>query len=114
MWNTITYCVVAMSGTQGLKHHGLAIQLRGGPIRTQPCWSRLHQQVWYAESQQSRHLLTCCVRLSPEKEPERFVALAEELQRQGSLSRLGLRPILCGSARGVASRTLDCMCFCMT
>ena len=47
--------------------------------------------------------LTCCVRLSPEKEPERFVALVEELARRGSLTRLSVVPMLCGSATGVPS-----------
>ncbi len=61
------------------------------------------KRVWCAGAQHRRHLLACCVRLSPEKEPERFVALAEQLQRQGSLSRLGLTPILCGSAKGGGS-----------
>lgn len=35
-----------------------------------------------------RRYLTCCVRLSPEKEPERFVALVEELSASGALQRL--------------------------
>lgn len=37
----------------------------------------------------ARPYLTCCVRLSPEKEPHRFVELVAELQRRGALERLG-------------------------
>ena len=48
-----------------------------------------------------RMYLTCCVRLSPEKEPDRFAALVEELARRGSLTRLSVVPMLCGSASGV-------------
>lgn len=45
-----------------------------------------------------RSYLTCCVRLSPEKEPHRFVELVEELARQGSLQRLAITPLMCASA----------------
>ncbi len=47
-----------------------------------------------------RKFLTCCVRLSPEKEPERFVAVVEQLATAGALQRLGIVPLLCGSAKG--------------
>ncbi|BDA42205.1 hypothetical protein COCOBI_03-0920 [Coccomyxa sp. Obi] len=47
-----------------------------------------------------RKHLTCCVRLSPEKEPERFVALVEQLAGSGALQRLGIIPLMCGSASG--------------
>ena len=40
------------------------------------------------------------MRLSPEKEPQRFVELAEALQARGALARLGLTPLLCASATG--------------
>ena len=56
---------------------------------------------WAAGGGQSRRLLACCVRLSPEKEPQRFVELAEALQARGALARLGLTPLLCASASGV-------------
>jgi glycosyltransferase involved in cell wall biosynthesis len=36
-----------------------------------------------------RPYLTCCVRLSPEKEPHRFVELVAELERRGALRRHG-------------------------
>ncbi len=55
-----------------------------------------------AGSHNSRRLLLCCVRLSPEKEPERFVALVEQLQSRGALARLGLTPLLCASATSEA------------
>ena len=45
-----------------------------------------------------RRLLTCCVRLSPEKEPGSFVRLCAELVRRGVLldgSRHELVPVLC-------------------
>jgi hypothetical protein len=42
-----------------------------------------------------RRYLACCVRLSAEKEPHRFVELLEELQRRGSLQRLGVQPLMC-------------------
>ena len=47
-----------------------------------------------------RKYLTCCVRLSPEKEPERFVRLVEHLAKSGALQRLGIVPLMCGSATG--------------
>ncbi|KAL4423282.1 hypothetical protein ABPG77_004551 [Micractinium sp. CCAP 211/92] len=45
----------------------------------------------------SRRYLTCCVRLSAEKEPHRFVDLVLELQRRGALERLGVVPLMAGS-----------------
>lgn len=39
-----------------------------------------------------RPYLLCCVRLSPEKEPLRFVELVEELQASGHLARLQVEP----------------------
>mmetsp|Transcript_13301 Transcript_13301/g.47230 ORF Transcript_13301/g.47230 Transcript_13301/m.47230 type:complete len:405 (+) Transcript_13301:128-1342(+) len=42
----------------------------------------------------ARKWLTCCVRLSPEKEPERFVKLVEALAASGALTRLGLVPYM--------------------
>lgn len=52
---------------------------------------------------QSRPYLTCCVRLSSEKEPQRFVELMEELAARGALGTdgpggLGVTPLLIGSA----------------
>lgn len=55
--------------------------LRPGPQRCQP-----------------RPYLTCCVRLSPEKEPHRFVELVQELARQDSLQQLGIQPLMCASS----------------
>ncbi|KAI8474837.1 MAG: hypothetical protein J3K34DRAFT_517917 [Monoraphidium minutum] len=46
----------------------------------------------------ARPYLTCCVRLSPEKEPLRFVELVAELQRRGALQRHGLVPLMVGAA----------------
>jgi len=43
-----------------------------------------------------RDLLLCCVRLSPEKEPHRFVEVVERLARRGVLSELGVVPALVG------------------
>jgi len=45
-----------------------------------------------------RVLLACCVRLSAEKEPRRFVELAEALARRGAFERLLLKPALVGRA----------------
>lgn len=48
-------------------------------------------------------MLTCCVRLSPEKEPESFVRLCAELVRRGVLldgSKHELVPVLCASTKG--------------
>jgi hypothetical protein len=39
------------------------------------------------------------VRLSPEKEPLRFVELVEQLVGSGVLARLGVTPLLCGAAK---------------
>lgn len=48
----------------------------------------------------SRPYLMCCVRLSAEKEPQRFVELVEAMAARGSLARLGLTPLLvAGAAR---------------
>ncbi|KAI7843143.1 hypothetical protein COHA_003314 [Chlorella ohadii] len=47
--------------------------------------------------QAGRRFLTCCVRISPEKEPHRFVEAVEELQRRGSLQRLGVTPLMAGA-----------------
>jgi hypothetical protein len=47
--------------------------------------------------QAGRRFLTCCVRISPEKEPHRFVEAVEELQRRGCLDRLGLTPLMAGA-----------------
>lgn len=46
--------------------------------------------------QAQRRYLTCCVRLSPEKEPHRFVELLEALQRRGALERLSVLPLMAG------------------
>ncbi|KAK9817271.1 hypothetical protein WJX72_012093 [[Myrmecia] bisecta] len=50
------------------------------------------------QGRQERKYLTCCVRLSPEKEPERFVELIEHLAKAGWLHQLQVTPLLCGSA----------------
>ena len=47
---------------------------------------------------EERPYLLCCVRLSPEKEPERFVELVEELSARGTLQELNLTPYLIGVA----------------
>eukprot|EP00798_Chlamydomonas_sp_ICE-L_P013836 gene13836-19757_t len=47
----------------------------------------------------SRPYLTCCVRLSPEKEAELFVGLVEELGKRGLLQTLNLVPLMVGSAK---------------
>jgi hypothetical protein len=47
-----------------------------------------------------RRHLTCCVRLSPEKEAHRFVELLEELQGRGALARLRVVPAMCGAGWG--------------
>ena len=60
--------------------------------------------VWSAGCGGTRRLLACCVRLSLEKEPQRFVALAEALQRRGALARHRLTPLLCASATGCVLR----------
>lgn len=49
------------------------------------------------QAAQGRRFLTCCVRISPEKEPHRFVEAVEELQRRGSLERLGVTPLMAGA-----------------
>ena len=54
-----------------------------------------------------RHLITCCVRLSDEKEPERFVRLVENLAERKAFDgvfgyKVGLRPV--GSPRTGAAR----------
>ena len=47
------------------------------------------------EGGQARSLLTCCVRLSPEKEPQRFVELVEALAASGLLQQLQVLFLCC-------------------
>ena len=47
-----------------------------------------------------RKYFTCCVRLSPEKEPGRFIALLEWLNRQEEFKASGIVPVLCASTQG--------------
>ncbi len=47
-----------------------------------------------------RYLLTCAVRISPEKEPGRFVDLAVQLARRGALERCGAVPLMFGAGWG--------------
>lgn len=49
-------------------------------------------------TQAARTYLTCVVRLSSEKEPERFAALVEQLAARGALTRHGLVPFLLAAA----------------
>ena len=49
-----------------------------------------------SKAKDGRRFLTCAVRLSREKMPERFVELMESLAPH--LARLGLTPLLCGAA----------------
>lgn len=49
------------------------------------------------ERSRARKYLTCCVRLSPEKEPHRFVHALCTLQARGTLERLGITPFMCGA-----------------
>lgn len=55
-----------------------------------------------------RRYLTCVSRLSPEKEPERFVALVEALERRGALRADddGIVPLLCASTSGTYADTV--------
>jgi len=53
-----------------------------------------------------RTLLSCVVRLSAEKAPERFVALVEALAASGALERLGIVPCMVGAARDDFARAL--------
>ena len=51
-------------------------------------------------SPSGRVFVTCCVRLSPEKEPERFIELVEELARRGVFRPNAVVPLLCGATGG--------------
>ena len=53
-----------------------------------------------------RNLLLCCVRLSPEKEPHRFVEVVEALARLGALRELNIVPALVGGGDGEYARGL--------
>ncbi|KAK9864462.1 hypothetical protein WJX84_004656 [Apatococcus fuscideae] len=62
---------------------------------------------------QRRKYMTCCVRLSPEKEPDRFVNLVEALHRKAVLNRLQVIPLLIGASKtpyadGIKSRLRRC------
>jgi len=59
------------------------------------------------QSDSGRRYLTCCVRLSPEKEAERFVDVVEALQKLGALDKMqvGFRDVTGLSAKaGVCVR----------
>jgi len=58
------------------------------------------------QQQQRRDLLLCCVRLSAEKEPHRFVEVVEFLARSGVLSELGIIPALVGGGDSGYARDL--------
>ena len=66
-------------------------------------WAPWRLDIPSDESFNHRRLLTCCVRLSPEKEPGAFVRLCAELVIRGVLldgSRHELVPVLCASTKG--------------
>lgn len=46
-------------------------------------------------TQHVRRYLTCCVRLSPEKAPDRFVALVKVLENLGTFDATGMHQHLC-------------------
>jgi hypothetical protein len=65
----------------------------------------------------ARPYLTCCVRLSPEKEPDRFVSLVEELARRGVFRQpqhgvAELMPLLIGSSNDAYSQVCASPCSC--
>ena len=67
-----------------------------------------------APSAPERKYLTCCVRLSPEKEPENFLSLCRWLAARDALRGASLVPVLCASTRGeyaasVRSRFRECV-----
>ena len=67
-----------------------------------------------APSAPERKYLTCCVRLSPEKEPENFLSLCRWLAARDALREASLVPVLCASTRGeyaasVRSRFRECV-----
>ena len=67
-----------------------------------------------AVSVSERKYLTCCVRLSPEKEPENFLRLCRWLAARDALRSASLVPVLCASTRGeyaasVRSRFRECV-----
>ncbi|DBA96974.1 hypothetical protein WJX77_003885 [Trebouxia sp. C0004] len=78
-------------------HHAAADGSLHQEVPSQDCMAPAQ----YAESghdSSSRPYLTCCVRLSPEKEPYRFVELVEELAHRGIVQQLGITPVMCASA----------------
>lgn len=78
-------------------HHAAADGLLHQEAASQDCMAPAH----YAEPSRdscSRPYLTCCVRVSPEKEPHRFVEVVEELAHQGIVQQLGIIPVMCASA----------------
>ena len=67
-----------------------------------------------ASTASARTYLTCCVRLSPEKEPERFLNLCRWLAARDALRSASLVPVLCASTRGayadsMRSRFAECV-----
>jgi len=60
----------------------------------------LATEVRRTENDANRTYLTCVVRLSPEKEPERFVSLVAELNRRGVFAKHAVVPVLCASTDG--------------
>ena len=53
-----------------------------------------------------RHLFLCCVRLSPEKEPERFVDVCAQLDAGGVFQKHGVTPFLLASTRSATADAL--------
>jgi len=70
-----------------------------------------YQQQQYQQQLQGfdthrRNLLLCCVRLSVEKEPHRFVEIVESMAKSGILYELGVVPALVGGGHSVYAKEL--------
>ena len=83
--------------------HVLLPALRSDMERLPPPLDCAAGAAWGEDEAQRRQYLACCVRLSPEKEPQRFVDLAVELQRRGVLARLGVVPLMLAAGWGSES-----------
>lgn len=47
----------------------------------------------------TKSYINCCVRLSEEKEPQRFVEIIEEMQKRDLFRKFNVTPLMCGSIK---------------
>eukprot|EP00210_Caulerpa_lentillifera_P002207 g2121.t1 len=56
-------------------------------------------QIPMLKSNSKRNYITCCVRLSEEKNPQRFVEIVEEMKKRNLFLKFKITPLMCGSSK---------------